>query len=160
MFIITTVAHADSLVMTIEPSIESAQSTLWNVKAMPYFRETLILFCRVFGYNKLNKCNKGNLVFADELERHPLLREFKMNANGLQYDDQLVAWITWQSDLKTYLHAIDFCLVSSQCPPYDIVRYSGLHWLTVLCMNGRRATGWTLLKLKAVTPGTMILRGA
>jgi len=38
----------------------------WNSQAMAYFRETSISLFWVCGYNKLNKCNEGDLVFADE----------------------------------------------------------------------------------------------
>jgi len=46
--------------------IATTQRTLWNSKAMPYFSETSISFFWVCGYNKLNKFNEWDLVFADE----------------------------------------------------------------------------------------------
>jgi len=51
--------------MTLENSIATTQKTLWNVNAMPYFREISISFFSVCGYNKLNKFSEGNVVFAD-----------------------------------------------------------------------------------------------
>jgi len=51
--------------MTLENSIATTQRTLWNSKAMPYFRETSISFFSVCGYKKLNKVNEGDLVVAD-----------------------------------------------------------------------------------------------
>jgi len=49
----------------LENSIAKTQRTLWNSQALPYFREILISFLSVCGYNKLNEFNEGNLVFAD-----------------------------------------------------------------------------------------------
>jgi hypothetical protein len=63
--LIVTFARVGTLVKTLENSIATTQRTLWNSKAMPYFRETWILFFWVCGYNKLNKFNEGDLVFAD-----------------------------------------------------------------------------------------------
>jgi len=49
----------------LDNSIGISQRTLWNSQAMPYVRETLIPYFWVCRYNKLNKFNEGNLVFAD-----------------------------------------------------------------------------------------------
>jgi hypothetical protein len=51
--------------MMLENSIAMTQRTLWNSKALPYFRETSISLFRVCGENKLNRYNQGDLVFAD-----------------------------------------------------------------------------------------------
>jgi len=50
---------------------------------------------------------------TEELKRPSLQRDFKKNANGLQCNDQLVAWIIGQYDLEIHLQAVDFCLVST-----------------------------------------------
>jgi len=61
--LIVTVATVGTLVMTLEKSIARIHITLWNVKAMPYFRETLISFFPVCGFNSLNKFNEGQVIF-------------------------------------------------------------------------------------------------
>jgi hypothetical protein len=53
--------------VTLENSIATTQRTVWNSKAMQYFREISISFFGVCGYNKLTKFNDGHLVFADVL---------------------------------------------------------------------------------------------
>jgi len=58
-------AKAGTLVLTLDSSIVTTQRTPMNVKAMPNFRETLISFFGVCGYNILNKFNEGKSVFAD-----------------------------------------------------------------------------------------------
>jgi hypothetical protein len=65
--LIVTFASMGTLVMTLENNIATTQRTLWNSKAMTYFRETSISFFWVGGYNKLNQFNEGDLVFADGL---------------------------------------------------------------------------------------------
>jgi len=42
--LVVTFAKVGTLVIALEISIETAQRMLWNVKAMPYFRETFISF--------------------------------------------------------------------------------------------------------------------
>jgi len=54
-----------TLAVTLENSITTTQRTLWYSTAMAHFRETSISFFWVCGYNKLNKFNEWNLVFAD-----------------------------------------------------------------------------------------------
>ena len=63
--LVVTFTKVGTLVVTLENSIATTQRTLWNIKAMPYFRETSISFFQVCGYNKLNKFNQGNVVFSD-----------------------------------------------------------------------------------------------
>jgi len=47
------------------------------------------------------------------LKRPGGLRDFTKNHNAPQCYDQLVAWITGQDDLATYLRAVDSCLAST-----------------------------------------------
>jgi hypothetical protein len=49
---------------------------------------------------------------AEQLKRPPVLRDFTTNPNAPQCYDQLVAGITRQYDLATYLPAVDSCLAS------------------------------------------------
>ena len=63
--LVVTFAKVGTFVVTLENCIATTQWTLWNIKAMPYFRETSISFFWVCGYNKLNRFNEGNLDFAD-----------------------------------------------------------------------------------------------
>jgi hypothetical protein len=51
--------------MTLENPIETSQRTLRNINSMAHFREILISFLCVCGYNKRNIFDRGNLVFAD-----------------------------------------------------------------------------------------------
>jgi hypothetical protein len=50
---------------------------------------------------------------ADKLIRPRVLRDFTKNPSVPQCYDQLVAWITQQYDLATYLQAVDSCLAST-----------------------------------------------
>jgi hypothetical protein len=50
---------------------------------------------------------------AEKLKRPRVLRDFTKNPNAPQCYDQLVAWITRQYDLATYLWAVDSCLAST-----------------------------------------------
>jgi hypothetical protein len=50
---------------------------------------------------------------AEKLKRPQVLRDFTKNPNAPQCYDQLVAWITRQYDLATYLRAVDSCLAST-----------------------------------------------
>jgi len=62
---VVTFVEVGSLVVTLEHSIGTTQRTLWNSKVKLDFRETLISIFGICVYNKLNKFNEGNLVFAD-----------------------------------------------------------------------------------------------
>ena len=50
---------------------------------------------------------------AEMLKRPRVLRDFTKNPNAPQCYDLLVAWITRQYDLATYLRAVDSCLAST-----------------------------------------------
>jgi len=50
---------------------------------------------------------------AEKLKRPRVLRDFTKNPNAPQCYDQLVAWISQQYDLATYLRAVDSCLAST-----------------------------------------------
>jgi len=50
---------------------------------------------------------------AEKSKRPLVLRDFTKNPNSPQCYDQLIAWITPQYDLATYLQAVDSCLVST-----------------------------------------------
>jgi hypothetical protein len=63
-------AKVGTLVVTLQISIVTTERILWITKAMPYFRETLISFFLVCGFNKLNKVDEGDLVYADVPKGH------------------------------------------------------------------------------------------
>jgi hypothetical protein len=63
--LVVTFTTVDTLVVMLACGIMITQRTLWNSKAIPYFRENLISFFWVCRYNKLNIFNEGDLVFAD-----------------------------------------------------------------------------------------------
>jgi len=50
---------------------------------------------------------------AEKLKSPRVMSDFTKNPNAPQCYDQLVAWITWQYDLATYLRAVDSCLAST-----------------------------------------------
>jgi hypothetical protein len=78
MFIKRSLSHSKTVVtvvMTLENSITMTQSTLWNSKAMPYFRETSISFVLICAYNKLNQLNEEDLDFSDGYGRNYNLSE-------------------------------------------------------------------------------------
>ena len=56
---------------------------------------------------------------AEKLKWPQVLRDFTKNPNAPQCYDQLVAWITRQYDLATYLWAIDSCLASTMSTQGD-----------------------------------------
>jgi hypothetical protein len=60
-----TFAHICTWVVILDYRVLATQSTIWNIVGMPYFREILMSFFRIRGYNKLNKLTDGNIVFAD-----------------------------------------------------------------------------------------------
>ena len=51
--------------MMFDNTITSTERTLWNINAMPDFRESLILFFCVCRHHQLSIDNAGSLVFAD-----------------------------------------------------------------------------------------------
>jgi hypothetical protein len=63
--LVVTSTKVGAPVVTFENCIAITQTALWNVKAKQYFREILILYFWICGYNQLYKFTKGNLVFAN-----------------------------------------------------------------------------------------------
>jgi hypothetical protein len=57
--------------------------------------------------------NDHPVDIAEKLRRPRVLRDFTKNPNAPQCYDQLVAWITRQYELATYLRAVDSCLAST-----------------------------------------------
>jgi len=87
--------------MILEISIATTERTLWNIKAMPYFRETSISFFWVCGCNKLNKFNEGNSVFADgwTLRRTSRLGSCKLRYT-LERCDQASLEMYWEDKIE------------------------------------------------------------
>jgi len=56
---------------------------------------------------------------AEMLNRPRVVRDFTKNPNAPQCYDQLVAWITRQYELATYLRAVDSCLASTSSTQGD-----------------------------------------
>jgi len=56
---------------------------------------------------------------AEKLKKPWVLRDFTKNPNAPQCYDQLVAWITRQYELVTYLRAVDSCLASTMSTQGD-----------------------------------------
>jgi hypothetical protein len=57
--------------------------------------------------------NDHPVDIAEKLKRPRVRRDFTKNPNAPQCYDQLVAWITRQYELATYLRAVDSCLAST-----------------------------------------------
>jgi hypothetical protein len=56
---------------------------------------------------------------VEKLKRPRVLRDFTKNPNAPQCNDQLVAWMTRQYDLATYLWAVDSGLASTMSTQGD-----------------------------------------
>jgi hypothetical protein len=63
--LVVTSTKVGILVVTFENCIAITQTALWNIKAKQYFKEILILYFWICGYNQLYRFTKGNLVFAN-----------------------------------------------------------------------------------------------
>jgi len=59
------------------------------------------------------------VVIAEKFERPQFLTDITNDPNPHQCYDQLVAWMTQQYDLATYLQAVDSCLASTTCTQGD-----------------------------------------
>jgi hypothetical protein len=58
-------AQVGTLVITLDNRIASTERTLWNINAMPDFRESLIPFFCICRHHQLSIHNAGSLVVAD-----------------------------------------------------------------------------------------------
>ena len=82
---------------------------------MPYFRETSISFFWVCRYNKLNKFNEGDLVFADvlpfayELHRDPFLHPSNNDSSYTVADSNNVCIDPQQPPVGTHICVTPHC---------------------------------------------------
>jgi len=136
--LVITFARVGTPVMTLGNSIVTTQRTLWNVKAMPYFSETLISFFWVCGYNKLIEFTEGNLVFADvtisseAVSTTVLLSALELTRIGVQLIASvlIIPWITFTHQELLFKQSIAL----------DKCGRPGYHWADV-----NQLSNWSLI---------------
>ena len=128
--LVVTFASVGTLVLTLENSIATTQGTLWNSQAMPYFRETSISFFWVCGYNKLNKFNEGDLVFADAVTS---LQNTNLSYPSLSLHVMIMSW-HWAQHTPTTAYTEYSIHRVKHIPSTAYTKYS-IHWVPkIVCL--------------------------